>query len=76
MKEIWSKQWDEFTTWFLTQWKYAWELLEASIVGLIKSVFEWAYAILGAGIVGFWKLVLVPTGKYLLDRVIKWIKKI
>ena len=76
MKEIWSKQWDEFTTWFLTQWKYAWELLKASIIGLIKSIFELAYAILGAAIGGFWKLILVPTGKWCCQQVINWIKKI
>ena len=76
MKEIWSKQWDEFTTWFLTQWKYAWELLAASISGLVQAIFEWAYAIIGAAIGGFWKLVLVPTGKYLLQSIINWIKKI
>lgn len=76
MKEIRAKEWDEFTTWFLTQWKYAWELLEASIIGLIKSIFEWAYAILGAAIGGLWKLVIVPTGKWCCQQVINWIKKI
>ena len=76
MKEIWSKQWDEFTTWLLTQWKYAWELLETSIIGLIKAIFEWAYAILGAVIGGLWKLVIVPTGKWCCQQVINWIKKI
>lgn len=76
MKEIWSKQWDEFTTWFLTQWKYAWDLLSTSIIALVKAVFEWAYAILGAAISGLWKLVIVPVGKYALDTIINWIKKI
>lgn len=76
MKEIWAKEWDEFTTWLLTQWKYAWELLEASIIGLIEAIFELAYAILGAAIGGFWKLVLVPTGKWCCQQVINWIKKI
>ena len=76
MKEIWSKQWDEYTTWLLTQWKYAWELLKASIIGLIKAIFEWAYAILGAVIGGLWKLVIVPTGKWCCQQVINWIKKI
>ena len=76
MKEIWSKQWDEYTTRLLTQWKYAWELLEASIIGLIKAIFEWAYAILGAVIGGLWKLVIVPTGKWCCQQVINWIKKI
>lgn len=76
MKEIWSKQWDEFTTWFLTQWKYAWDLLATSATCLVQAIFEWAYAIIGAAIGGFWKLVLVPTGKWCCQQVINWIKKI
>lgn len=76
MKTIWKQCWTEFCDWFSAQWKYAWELLEASIIGLIKSIFEWAYAILGAAIGGFWKLVLVPTGKWCCEKVINWIKKI
>lgn len=76
MKEIWAKEWDEFTVWFRSQWKYAWDLLSTSIIALVKAVFEWAYAILGAAIGGLWKLVIVPVGKYALDTIINWIKKI
>lgn len=76
MKEIWSKQWDEYTTWFLTQWQYAWEFLTTSIIGLVKAIFEWVYAILGAAIGGLWKLVLVPIGKWCCEKIINWIKKI
>lgn len=76
MKEIWAKECDEFTAWFIIQWKYAWELMESSIIGLIKAIFEWAYAILGAAIGGLWKLVIAPTGKWCCQQVINWIKKI
>lgn len=76
MKEIWTQQWDEFTTWFITQWKYAWELLKTSIIGLIQSIFEWLYTVAGTAIGGLWKLVLVPVGKYTLEKLIELVKKL
>lgn len=76
MKKIWEKCWEEYCVWFCSQWSYAWYTLKTSIIGLIDSVFEWPYAVLGAIFGGLWKLVLIPVGKYIKEKIIAWIEKI
>lgn len=76
MKAIWEQCWEEFSAWFIEEWKYAWDLLSASIIGLIQSCFEWLKIIVGGSLVGLWKLVIKPIGKYCRDKIIEWVKKI
>lgn len=76
MKAIWEQCWDEFSAWFISQWKYAWELLSVSIIGLVQACFEWLKTIVGGAFAGLWKLVIKPVGKYCCDTIIKWIKEI
>jgi hypothetical protein len=76
MKEIWTKCWDEFSAWFISQWKFAWELLSVSIIGLIQACFEWLKTIVGGAFAGLWKLVVKPVGKWCYDKLVEWVKKI
>ena len=76
MKNIWKKCWFEFVEWFDEQWKFAWDALKLSVIGLVQACFEWIKTILGGIFIGFWKLVIKPIGKYCYDKVIEWIEKI
>ena len=76
MKTIWKQCWGEFTAWFCDQWKYAWELLKISIIGLVQACFEWLKTIVGGAIAGFWKLVVKPVGKWCYETIIEWIKNL
>ena len=76
MKAIWEQCWDEFSAWFIDQWKYAWELLKVSIIGLVQACFEWLKTIVGGACAGFWKLVVKPVGKWCYEKVVDWIEKI
>lgn len=76
MKEIWTKCWGEFTEWFVAQWKYAWDLLKTSLIQFVQAIFQWIYAIAGALVLGLWKLVIKPVGKYIADAIIAWFEKL
>lgn len=76
MKEIWKQCWGEFSEWFSGQWKFAWEILRESIIGLTLAVFAWLKTIVGGAFAGLWKLVIKPVGKWCCDKIIEWIKKI
>ena len=76
MKEIWNQCWDEFIVWFESQWRYAWDLLSGSLVGLVQACFEWLKAIIGGAFGGLWKFVVKPIGKWCCDKIIEWIKNI
>lgn len=76
MKQIWKQCWAEFTEWFGSQWKYAWEILKCSIIGLVQACFEWLKTIIGGACAGLWKLVVKPVGQWCYEKAIEWIKKI
>lgn len=76
MKEIWKQCWREFADWFVGQWKYAWDILKCSIIGLVQACFEWLKTIIGGLFAGLWKLVVKPLGKWLCDSTIDWIQRL
>lgn len=76
MKQIWKQCWEEFIVWFEEQWKFAWDILRESIVGLTLAVFAWLKTIFGGVLAGLWKLVIKPVGKWCCDKFVEWIKKI
>lgn len=76
MKKIWQKCWGEFTEWFVVQWEHSWDLLKYSLVGFVQAIFNWIYTVGGALVLGLWKLVLKPVGKFIADAVIAQIKEI
>lgn len=76
MKKIWQQCWYEFSVWFSIQWKYAWDVLKNSVIGLVLALFEWAKTIIGGLFAGLWKLVIKPVGKWCREKIIQWIEKI
>ena len=76
MKKIWKQCWYDFRLWFDGQWKCAWELLQAALITFVQACFEWLKTIVGGVFAGFWKLVVLPIGKWCHNKIVEWIEKI